>query len=124
MKKTSITKILIFFLLVGIENINASSNNLRKSKNIATSPLFIDSISSIFMEENWSCCDVTNDPSSSPTFIPTESPTSSPTYTKKKLTASDGTDSDHFGYSCSMSGDLVIIGAHFSGGNNEGAAYL
>ncbi len=43
-----------------------------------------------------------------------------------KLTASDGEDSDTFGYSVAINGDFVVVGALYedSGGNNSGAAYI
>ncbi|WP_166404942.1 hypothetical protein [Desulfonema ishimotonii] len=44
-----------------------------------------------------------------------------------KLTASDGTTGDHFGYSVSVSGDTAVVGAYFhdtSSNLNQGAAYV
>jgi hypothetical protein len=44
----------------------------------------------------------------------------------QKLTASDGTDGDRFGFSVSVSGDTALVGAHENdgGGRNAGAAYV
>ena len=42
--------------------------------------------------------------------------------TEQKLTASDGTEDDHFGNSVSIDGDYAVIGAGFNGDN--GAAYI
>ena len=46
---------------------------------------------------------------------------------KAKLTASNGADSDFFGYSVSISGDTAIVGAYFNNGGNglySGSAYM
>ncbi len=45
---------------------------------------------------------------------------------KAKLTASDGVDSDYFGYSVSISGDRCIIGAYGDddNGSSSGSAYI
>jgi len=43
-------------------------------------------------------------------------------YEEKKLVASDGSGNDYFGASCSMSEELVVVGAHED--IYEGAAYL
>jgi hypothetical protein len=40
-----------------------------------------------------------------------------------KLTASDGADGDEFGYSVSISGDTVVVGAYLDGGSS-GSAYV
>ena len=40
-----------------------------------------------------------------------------------KLTASDGADGDEFGYSVSISGDVVVVGAYLDGGSS-GSAYV
>lgn len=47
-------------------------------------------------------------------------------YEAKKFVASDRSDYDYdyFGESCSISDDLIVIGAYESGRNNTGAAYL
>ncbi|MDL1960780.1 MAG: hypothetical protein LWX01_03635, partial [Deltaproteobacteria bacterium] len=44
----------------------------------------------------------------------------------KKLIASDGADSDHFGYSVSISGDTAIVGAYYDDDNgyDSGSAYI
>jgi hypothetical protein len=44
----------------------------------------------------------------------------------RKLTASDATDVDYFGWSVSISGDHAIVGAYFKdgAGTNRGAAYV
>ena len=43
-----------------------------------------------------------------------------------KLTADDGADSDYFGYSVSIDGDTVVIGAHYDDvkGSNSGSAHV
>jgi len=41
-----------------------------------------------------------------------------------KLTASDGTGGDAFGFSLSISGDYIIVGAYGEGGSGRGAAYI
>lgn len=43
-----------------------------------------------------------------------------------KLTAHDGAEQDYFGYSISLSGDTVVVGAHWEDakGNNSGSAYV
>lgn len=79
MNKTSFTKTLFLFLLVGIEHINASSSNLRKRKATAAMTQLINTISSIFMREGWNCCDGTNEPTLVPSItfdVPTSSSTS------------------------------------------------
>ena len=45
---------------------------------------------------------------------------------QQKLLASDGADGDHFGYSVSVSGDTVIVGAYGNddSGTNRGSAYI
>jgi len=45
---------------------------------------------------------------------------------QQKLLASDGADGDHFGYSVSISGDTVIVGAYGNddSGTNRGSAYI
>ncbi len=45
---------------------------------------------------------------------------------QQKLLASDGADKDHFGYSVSISGDTVIVGAYGNDddGTNRGSAYI
>jgi len=45
---------------------------------------------------------------------------------QQKLLASDGADKDHFGYSVSISGDTVIVGAYGNddSGTNRGSAYI
>ncbi|KAL7483837.1 hypothetical protein ACHAWX_000189, partial [Stephanocyclus meneghinianus] len=45
---------------------------------------------------------------------------------KAKLTASDGAPHDYFGYSVSISGNVVIVGASFDDtkGSNSGSAYI
>ena len=45
---------------------------------------------------------------------------------KQKLTASDGTTGDFFGYSVSLSGDRVLVGAQWDDedGNRSGSAYV
>lgn len=92
------------------------------------------------------CCDYSSpSPSSSPTLFPSEretettaSPSSqvtsalsfivsdsaSPTYSEKKLLASDGVARDEFGNSCSMSEDVIVIGAPMEGDEYTGAAYV
>eukprot|EP00594_Rhizosolenia_setigera_P013222 CAMPEP_0178960638 /NCGR_PEP_ID=MMETSP0789-20121207/13086_1 /TAXON_ID=3005 /ORGANISM="Rhizosolenia setigera, Strain CCMP 1694" /LENGTH=472 /DNA_ID=CAMNT_0020644031 /DNA_START=101 /DNA_END=1519 /DNA_ORIENTATION=- len=45
-------------------------------------------------------------------------------YEAKKFVASDSNDYDYFGESCSISDDLIVIGAYESGRNKTGAAYL
>jgi len=44
----------------------------------------------------------------------------------QKLTASDGADDDHFGFSVAISGDTVVVGARYKdgAGTNRGAAYV
>jgi len=91
-----------------------------------------------------SCCDYSSPPpSSSPTLFPSEreteitaSPSSqvtsalgfivsdsvSPIYSEKKLLASDGLARDEFGNSCSMSEDVIVIGAPMEGDEYTGAA--
>eukprot|EP00594_Rhizosolenia_setigera_P015957 CAMPEP_0178974122 /NCGR_PEP_ID=MMETSP0789-20121207/22234_1 /TAXON_ID=3005 /ORGANISM="Rhizosolenia setigera, Strain CCMP 1694" /LENGTH=408 /DNA_ID=CAMNT_0020662327 /DNA_START=774 /DNA_END=2000 /DNA_ORIENTATION=- len=54
---------------------------------------------------------------SSPTPVPSIS--ASPTYDEKKLVASDGENSDLFGWACSVTDDFVVIGA-----SDKGAAHL
>ncbi|MTI29216.1 FG-GAP repeat protein, partial [Xanthovirga aplysinae] len=43
-----------------------------------------------------------------------------------KLTASDGAEYDYFGYSVSISGDQLVVGAYFDDdkGSSSGSAYL
>eukprot|EP00594_Rhizosolenia_setigera_P003183 CAMPEP_0178952746 /NCGR_PEP_ID=MMETSP0789-20121207/8022_1 /TAXON_ID=3005 /ORGANISM="Rhizosolenia setigera, Strain CCMP 1694" /LENGTH=335 /DNA_ID=CAMNT_0020633903 /DNA_START=339 /DNA_END=1346 /DNA_ORIENTATION=- len=55
--------------------------------------------------------------------MPSTNPTLNPTFSEKKFFASDGSDDDYFGSSCSISNDLVVIGAN-KGDGFEGAAYL
>ena len=45
---------------------------------------------------------------------------------QQELLASDGADGDHFGYSVSISGDTVIVGAYGNddGGTSRGSAYI
>ena len=45
---------------------------------------------------------------------------------ENKLTASDGAQSDYFGYSISIDGDTAVIGAYFNdeNGSNSGSAYV
>jgi len=45
---------------------------------------------------------------------------------EQKLMASDAETYDYFGYSVSMSGDALVVGAYFedTGGSNAGAAYI
>jgi hypothetical protein len=73
-------------------------------------------------------------PSPSPSFLttvtrsnpPSMYPSHPPSITKyevKKFVASDGSVEDWFGRSCSMSGDLVVVGAN-GADDYEGAAYL
>jgi len=53
--------------------------------------------------------------------------TSFPCSQVDKLTASDGTTLDQFGYSVSFSGSLILVGAHgddIGGNSNQGSAYL
>lgn len=50
-----------------------------------------------------------------------------PTWSQEqKLTASDEATDDHFGYSVSVSGDVIVIGAYQNddGGTNSGSAYI
>ncbi|KAL7488917.1 hypothetical protein ACHAW6_014507, partial [Cyclotella cf. meneghiniana] len=45
---------------------------------------------------------------------------------KAKLTAADGAANDYFGYSVSISGNIVVVGAHLEDekGDNSGSAYI
>ena len=64
-----------------------------------------------------------NESISGSAYVFTKSPTGwKDTTETAKLLASDGTSYDHFGYSVSISGDNVVIGAYRN--NNKGAAYV
>lgn len=43
---------------------------------------------------------------------------------QQKLTASDATVEDNFGWSVAISGDTVVVGSYLSGGTDAGAAYI
>jgi len=88
------------------------------------------------LEEDCCCCCSDNDNGSDDTDVddspppsinssPTPAPSisASPTYDEKKLVASDGENSDLFGWACSVTDDFVVIGASEKD-SYEGAAYL
>jgi hypothetical protein len=67
-----------------------------------------------------------DDTGSGSAYVYVRNPATSLWTEQQKLLASDGADRDHFGYSVSISGDTVIVGAYGNddGGTNRGSAYI
>ena len=67
-------------------------------------------------------------PNPNPTVKPSQNPTAKPrpNFTSKKILAFDGTTGDYFGYSVSLSGDLVAVGSYADDdrGEDSGSVYF
>jgi len=66
------------------------------------------------------------DPGPGSAYVYVRNPVTNLWTEQQKLLASDDADGDHFGYSVSISGDTVIVGAYGNddGGTNRGSAYI